>query len=80
MVRPEVKLVNNLNPYWVSGFICAEGCFYITLRINDKYKAGYEAGLKFILSQNNRDFELIYKIKDLFIKMCYKDKLQDSAL
>lgn len=66
VVRPEVKLVNNLNPYWVSGFICAEGCFYITLRINDKYKAGYEAGLKFILSPNNRDFELIYKIKDLF--------------
>ena len=64
MVRPEVKLVNNLNPYWVSGFICAEGCFYITLRINDKYKAGYEAGLKFILSASHK----IIEIWNLYIK------------
>jgi hypothetical protein len=66
VVRPDVKLVNNLNPYRVSGFVCAEGCFYINLRFNDKYKAGYEIGLKFIFSQNKRDFELIDIIKDFF--------------
>jgi hypothetical protein len=56
VVRPDVKLVNILNPYWVSGFVCAEGCFYINLRLNDKFKAGYVVILKFILSQNKRDF------------------------
>ena len=66
VVRPDVKLVNILNPYWVSGFVCAEGCFYINLRLDDKFKAGYVVILKFILSQNKRDFELIDKIKDFF--------------
>jgi hypothetical protein len=65
-VRPDVKLVNILNPYWVSGFVCAEGCFYINLRLNDGFKAGYVIILRFILSQNKRDFELIDKIKDFF--------------
>jgi len=65
-VRPEVKLPENLNPYWVSGFICAEGCFNVYLSQNTKYKAGYSLGIRFLLTQNYRDSELMYKIKDLF--------------
>lgn len=67
-IRPEVKAlrVEDLNPYWVSGFICAEGCFNVVLYKNDKLKAGYAAALRFILTQNNRDSELISVIRDFF--------------
>ena len=66
VTRPIVKLVDNLEPYWISGFITAEGCFSINLRENIECKAGYEAGLRFSLSQNARDLELINKLKDFF--------------
>ena len=67
-VRPEVKAlrVEDLNPYWVSGFISAEGCFNVLLYKNAKYKAGYTASLRFILTQKNRDSELISLIRDFF--------------
>jgi len=65
-VRPEVKVPEDLNPYWVSGFICAEGCFNVFLYQSAKLKAGYRAGIRFLLTQNNRDSELMYKIKDFF--------------
>lgn len=67
-IRPEVKAlrVEDLNPYWVSGFISAEGCFNVVLYKNDKLKAGYTTALRFILTQNNRDSELISLIRDFF--------------
>ena len=67
-IRPEVKVlsVEDLNPYWVSGFICAEGCFSVALYKSDEYKEGYRASIRFILTQNNRDSELMYKIRDFF--------------
>ena len=63
-VRPEVKVLDSLN--WVSGFICAEGCFNVILSKNNKLKAGYSASIRFILTQNNRDALLLNQIKDLF--------------
>ena len=79
VARPIVKLVDNLEPYWISisGFISAEGCFSINLRENVDYKAGYEAGLRFSLSKNAWDLELINKLKDfglffLYIKKRFK--------
>lgn len=67
-IRPEVIVlrVEDLNPYWVSGFICAEGCFNVVLYKNAKLKAGYVAALRFILTQNNRDTDLILIIRDFF--------------
>jgi hypothetical protein len=66
VVRPKVKVLDNLNSYWVSGFICAEGCFNVVLSKNDKLKAGYSAKIRFILTQNNRDALLLNQIKDFF--------------
>ncbi len=66
VARPIVKLVDNLEPYWIPGFITAEGCLSINLREKVDCKAGYEAGLRLSLSQNARDLELINKLKDFF--------------
>lgn len=81
-VRPEIKVlrVEDLNPYWVSGFICAEGCFNIVLSQSYKLKAGYRASLRFILTQNNRDTELMYKISDLFKSGSIKCSDRDNTV
>jgi hypothetical protein len=42
---PELKIPSNLNPHWLSGFITAEGSFFISLYPNDKRKAGYAVSL-----------------------------------
>lgn len=81
-IRPEIKVlrVEDLSPYWVSGFICAEGCFNIVLSKNDKLKAGYRASIRFILTQNNRDTELMYKIRDLFKSGSIKCSDRDNTV
>lgn len=81
-IRPEIKVlrVEDLNPYWVSGFICAEGCFNLALSKNDKFKAGYRVKIQFILTQNKRDSELLYKIKDLFKSGCIKHSDRDNTV
>ncbi len=65
-VRPEVKVPEDVNPYWLTGFISAEGCFNVHIYKSAKSKAGYNIGIRFLLTQNKRDSELMYKIKDYF--------------
>lgn len=56
---PEFKIATNLNPFWLSGFITAEGSFFISLYPNEKRKAGFAVSLVFSLSQDTRDIELL---------------------
>jgi len=63
-VEPEFKLSNYLNPHWLSGFITAEGSFFISVYSNEKRKAGYAVSLVFSLSQDLRDLELLNRLVD----------------
>lgn len=64
--RPEVQVLENLQPNWLSGFLSAEGCFSVVLNKNDKMKTGFRAGIRFILTQHSRDVALINQIRDFF--------------
>lgn len=67
-IEPEFKLPSNLNPHWLSGFITAEGSFFISLYPVspsgglEKRKAGYAVSLVFSLSQHTRDIELLERL------------------
>jgi len=61
-VEPELKLSNYLNSHWLSGFITAEGSFFISIYSNEKRKAGYAVSLVFSLSQDLRDLELLNRL------------------
>jgi len=61
-VEPEFKLSNYLNSHWLSGFITAEGSFFISIYSNEKRKAGYAVSLVFSLSQDLRDLELLNRL------------------
>lgn len=61
-IEPEFKITKNLNPFWLSGFITAEGSFFIAIYPNDKRKTGFAVSLTFSLSQHDRDIELLERL------------------
>jgi len=56
---PEFKVSPNLNSHWLSGFITAEGSFFISIYSNEDRKVGYAISLVFSLSQHIKDIELL---------------------
>ena len=56
--KPFVKDQKIRNPYWVSGFTSAEGCFYI--RLKNKPSGGHYVSLSFKITQHSKD-ELLLK-------------------
>lgn len=50
---------DKFNISWLSGFIDAEGCFFVHLKKSSKYKAGYQVSLKFQITQDTADANLL---------------------
>nr|QIJ45925.1 hypothetical protein [Calonectria ilicicola]QIJ45966.1 hypothetical protein [Calonectria ilicicola] len=59
VLRPEVQAPQITNPYWLSGFVEAEGCFSVVIFKNKTSKSGEAVKLSFILTQSIRDESLI---------------------
>lgn len=55
--RPLIKTENITNPNWISGFVSAEGNFYV--RFGPQPNNKYRVQLRFIISQHERDEKLI---------------------
>jgi LAGLIDADG endonuclease len=55
----------NLNPYWISGFTAGEGCFSVSV-IKSKAKLGETSWIRFILTQHNRDKNLMNSLVTYF--------------
>jgi LAGLIDADG endonuclease len=47
------------DPNWISGFTSGDGCFHVSLSKTSFSKTGYRVGLRFQLTQHNRDYELL---------------------
>ena len=60
------SIKNKLNPYWVTGFVDAEGCFYIRLYRNKDYKIGWAIQACFQIQLHHRDKNLLLLIKSYF--------------
>ena len=61
-IAPEFQIPFDFNPNWFSGFITAEGSFFISLYENEQRKAGYAVSLVFSLSQHIKDLELLERL------------------
>lgn len=55
-----------LNPYWVTGLIDAEGCFYVRLARSKNHKIGWWVQACFQLGFHIRDKDLLLQIKSFF--------------
>ena len=56
---PEIPLNKNIEPFWLTGFTDAEGCFSVVVFKNKTSKYGEAVKLSFILTQSIRDEYLI---------------------
>ena len=55
-----------LNPYWVTGFVDAEGCFSIIIRERENSKMRWIVGPVFQISLHYRDKDLLERIECYF--------------
>jgi hypothetical protein len=55
-----------LNPWFVTGFVDAEGCFAIGLFVSSNYKMGYQTQAIFKITLHKKDFNLLSQVKDYF--------------
>ena len=54
---------NRFNPYWITGFVDAEGCFTVSISQSKNSKNGWQIHLGFKIALHKRDKELLEKIK-----------------
>ena len=69
MTKGEVRLSelssassNKLNPYYVTGFTDGEGCFYVSVSSNPRYKTAYRVKAVFHIGVHIRDLALLEQI------------------
>lgn len=55
---------STINPYWLAGFVEAEGCFFIRTVKSKTTKMGWTVQLVFQITQHTRDLDLLNKIKE----------------
>ena len=60
----EVK--SKLNPWFITGFTDAEGCFGVYLANNEKYSTGWSVLVRFELHLHVRDRQLLEEIREFF--------------
>lgn len=59
---------NKLNPWFVTGFTDAEGCFLINVRPNSKMNSGYSVELVFKIALHSKDSTLVTEVLNYFGK------------
>lgn len=56
----------NLNPYWVTGFTDAEGCFTVILSKRSELSNSWKVTTSFEINLHIKDLDILLRIKDFF--------------
>lgn len=57
---------STIDPWFVTGFVEAEGCFTLGFLKSDRYKMGYQIQAIFKITLHKKDYDLLCQIKDYF--------------
>jgi len=69
-----LKTLPKLNPWFITGFIDAEGSFVVSIYKNNKLKLGWSIFTRFKITLHLRDLVLLKKIQDFFRGIGYISK------
>ena len=58
--------IENIDPYYVTGFCDGEACFNVHVSENVKLKTGWKVSLAFSIHLHKRDISLLEKIQNFF--------------
>jgi len=64
--KKTLSTTSKLNPWFITGFIDAEGCFSIGVYKNNRYQVGYQVDAFFQISLHDKDLELLFRIQNYF--------------
>ena len=79
--RPEVKPSEIKDIQWFIGFVEGEGCFLVTTQESRNKKKTYDIGLRFTITQHNRDLELLQSFLNyLDCGKCYPSRNEVSFI
>nr|YP_002601068.1 putative site-specific DNA endonuclease [Monomastix sp. OKE-1]ACK36927.1 putative site-specific DNA endonuclease [Monomastix sp. OKE-1] len=56
----------SMHEQWITGFTDGEGCFHIGISKNNETKLGSQVLLEFVITQHQRDEQLLNEIKNYF--------------
>ena len=59
VIRPIIEESENLDPWWIVGFINAEGCFDVHIGKSASHSLRYKVQLRLRISQHVRDLRII---------------------
>jgi len=66
VIRSSINLPNNLNPFWVSGFVSGDGGFSIIIRPSESYILKQQVSCRLHITQHIRDIELMNLFSKFF--------------
>nr|YP_009072345.1 LAGLIDADG endonuclease [Sclerotinia borealis]AHX83006.1 LAGLIDADG endonuclease [Sclerotinia borealis] len=67
MYKKSIHMINsNLNPWFITGFVDADGCFTLGFLKSDRYKMGYQIQAIFKINLHEKDYNLLSKIQNYF--------------
>lgn len=66
VIRPTIEGFLNLDPWWIVGFINAEGCFDIHIGKSASHSLDYKVQLRLRISQHIRDLKIIESLLNTF--------------
>lgn len=55
----QVVQQDNINPYWLSGFVSGDGCFFVSVYSSSSSASGFKVKLTFKLTQHIKDEKLL---------------------
>jgi hypothetical protein len=62
----EKNYLDNLNSYYITGFVDGEGSFIVSINPNSRYKTGYRVKATFSIGLHKKDLALLKLIKKFF--------------
>lgn len=66
LVKPTTLTIKKLDPWFITGFTDAEGCFMIGFFVSSKYRLGYQVQAVFKINLHSKDYDLLCQIQDYF--------------
>jgi hypothetical protein len=62
----KLQVKSNLDPWFVTGLVDAEGSFILGFFKSDKYKMGYQIQAIFKMALHSKDLDLLYQVQNFF--------------
>nr|YP_010727786.1 homing endonuclease [Leptographium wingfieldii]WDZ67423.1 homing endonuclease [Leptographium wingfieldii]WDZ67470.1 homing endonuclease [Leptographium wingfieldii]WDZ67517.1 homing endonuclease [Leptographium wingfieldii]WDZ67563.1 homing endonuclease [Leptographium wingfieldii]WDZ67609.1 homing endonuclease [Leptographium wingfieldii] len=66
LITPSKTILSKLNPWFITGFVDAEGSFSISVIKDPRYKAGYRVEAIFSISLHKKDLAILEQIQSFF--------------